>query len=61
MIFFDPLGRPPVVIIVFTHVVRTYKNLAIQNKQVKTMFITGEIVGTAKWIIDEACLVLISF
>ena len=58
----------PVVIIVFTHVVRTsdrpyvdptFQNQAKQNKyQVKTMFTTGEIVGVAEWIIDDTCLVL---
>ena len=54
----DPQS-PPLGIIVFSHVVRqfvTFQNLAKQNK-VKTMFATGEIVGLAKWIIDDTCLV----
>ena len=58
-----PQSRP-VVIIVFTHVVRTqvptFQNLAKRYKfQVKTMFITGEIVGLAEWIIDDTCLVFL--
>ena len=57
----NPQSRP-VVISVFTHVIRpsvstsvpTFKNLAKQNKfQLKTMFTTGDIVDLAKWIIDD--------
>ena len=57
----DPQSLP-VVIIVFTHVVRpsvpTFQNLAKQNKfQAKTMFTTGKTVGLAEWIINDICLV----
>ena len=57
----NPQSRP-VVIIVFTHVVRSYVHQYVcpqfskQNKfQVKTMFTTGETVGLAEWIIDVWC------
>ena len=63
----DPRGRPTVpsgsIIIVFAHVVRSYvcpSHFSKQNKfQAKTMFITGETVGLAEWIIDDTCLVSI--
>ena len=55
----DPQSRP-VVIIVFTHVVRPH--FSIQNKfQAKTIFATGETVGLAEWIIDDPCLVFFAF
>ena len=50
----EPQSRP-VVIIVFTLVVRlsTFQNLSKQNKfQVKAMFTTGETVDMAQWIIE---------
>ena len=57
----SPHSRP-VVIIVLTHVVRTFvstfQNLA---KQVETMFTTGEIVDLAEWIIDDTCFVSFAF
>ena len=48
-------------IIVFAHVVHTSVrtspvfNIAKQNKA-KTMFVTGETVGLAEWILDVTCL-----
>ena len=59
-----------VVIIVFTHVVRTsvrtcvstFQNVTKQNKfQVKTILATGESVGLAKWIIDNTCHIFILY
>ena len=42
--------------------VPTFQNLSKQNKfQVKTMFISGETVGLAGWIIDDSCLVSFQF
>ena len=48
----EPHSRP-VVIIVFAHSVRTFHNLAKQNKfQAKTKFPKGNIVSLTEWIID---------
>ena len=56
-----PQSRP-VLISVFTHVVRTYVRLHF-SKSTKTKQIssenTGEIVGLAEWIIDDTCLVIL--
>ena len=59
----DPLDRPTVragSIIVFAHVVRSYVRPfgAHYSKQNKFKA-TGETVGLAEWIIDDACLVWI--
>ena len=61
----DPLGRPTVTV-GSDHCFRTcpsvrpspsFQNLAKQNRfQAKTMFVIGETVGLAEWIIDDICL-----
>ena len=53
----DPQSRP-VVITIFTHVVRpyvpTFQNLTKQNNfQVRIVIATGWTVGLAEWIIDD--------
>ena len=65
-IFFDPLGRPTVpVVIIISHVVYvrpfapTFQNLAKQNNfQVRIVMIAiGGTLGMAEGIIDDTCLV----
>ena len=59
----DPQSRS-IVIIVFAHVVRpsVRPHFSKQNKfQAKAMIANGETVGLAEWIIDDTCLVFISF
>ena len=62
----DPQSQP-VVIIIFTHVVRTClrayaKSSKTKNQiyQVRRMCITGESVGIAERIIDDTCLVMLA-
>ena len=68
--FFDPRGQPTVMagsdhcFCTCRPFVRRYvcPHFSKQNKfQVKTMFATGETVSQAEWIIDEICLVFLSF
>ena len=42
------------------HVVRSHFHNLMKQK-VKTMFATGETAGLVKWIIDDTCLVYITF
>ena len=65
----DPQSRL-VVIIIFAHVVRPFVRPSVRpsplfksstTKQQKIMVATGETVGLAEWIIDDTCLVILSF
>ena len=48
----------PVVIIIFSHLVHTFHNLAKQNNfQVKMVITASGTLGQAEWIIDNTCLV----
>ena len=52
--YFDPRGRPTVVISVFT-----FQNLVKQNNfQVRIMIATGGTVFLAEWIIDDTHFLL---
>ena len=53
----DPQSRP----VIFIQLVRP-SPLFKQNKiLMKTRFATGETVGLAEWIIDDACLAIFEF
>ena len=56
----DPRGRPqsrPVVITIFTHVVRP----SVTKLQNAATITAGRDCGLAKWIIDDSCLVITYF
>ena len=67
--YLDPVGQPKVTqvgIIVIAHVVLPYVRPSAlfksrKTKQQKTMFATGVTMGLAEWIIDDTCLVCLTF
>ena len=67
LLFFDPRGRPTVIKAGRDHCFCTCHpsvrpQFSKQNKfQEKTILATGETVGLAEWIIDDTCLVFLSF
>ena len=65
-ILFDPRGRPqsgPVVITIFTHVVRTSVrpsgHPSVPKLQNQATITAGRDCGLAEWIIDHSCLVFV--